>query len=218
MKVLLTGGSGQLGTELCKLREYVAPSRREMDILDQDNVHAFIEALQPDVVVHAAAYTDTSGPDHDDRAANDCWYTNVIGTRNIVREATCPLIFISTESVIHPYNLYTVTKIAAELEVQRYEYGYTTIRTSFRSDPFEYPRAFTDMWTIGDSVSVIAQLIDKMIDHDPVNGHVYLGTGAKTVFNLARRTRPTVEPAHRIDVNPLIPPMRELLDVSLFSV
>jgi nucleoside-diphosphate-sugar epimerase len=212
--ILLTGGSGQLGRELRKLGDYVAPTRLELDVTNQRQVYQKLQELEPDLIVHAAAYTNTLGADHDVDQMVTCWQANVIGTRNLVEHARCPIVLISTEAAIHPYSFYVLSKLQAELEVARHEYGYTVIRTSFRDDPFEYPRAFTDMWTIGDYTGIIARLINELVKKDPVQRRtVWVGTGAKTVFQLATRTRPDVKPILRSDVSRYLPSLEELVDV-----
>ena len=212
--ILLTGGSGQLGRELCKLGDYVAPSRLELDVTNQKQVYQYLTGNEPDLIVHAAAYTNTLGADHDVDQMVTCWQTNVLGTRNLVDYAQCPIIYISTEAAIHPYSFYILSKLQGEMEVTRHKYGYTNIRTSFREDPFEYNRAFTDMWTIGDYTTVIAWLINELVKRNPVQGRtVWVGTGAKTVFQLAQRTRPDVRPILRSEHSPYLPSLEELVDL-----
>lgn len=212
--ILLTGGSGQLGTELRKLGSYVAPSRAEFDVTDEKQVYQTLQDLQPDLLVHAAAYTNTLGADTDVDQMVTCWQTNVIGTRNLVNYSTCPIVYISTEAAIHPYSFYILTKMQGELEAARQKAGYTVVRTSFREDPFEYKHAFTDMWTIGDYVKVIAYLVNDLVVKRPVQNRIaWVGTGAKTVYQLARRTRPDVKPILRSDINPYLPTLEELVDI-----
>lgn len=61
MKILITGGSGQVGFELqrhlCLLGYLLAPSRKELDLADASAVEACLEREQPDLIVNAAAYT-----------------------------------------------------------------------------------------------------------------------------------------------------------------
>lgn len=58
-KVLVTGGSGLVGSAVAKkLRqnyEVLSPSRHDMDLLDSDSVRKYIENNRPDACVHAAA-------------------------------------------------------------------------------------------------------------------------------------------------------------------
>lgn len=212
--ILLTGGSGQLGHELCKLDDYVAPSRLELDVTNQKQVYQYLAGNEPDLIVHAAAYTNTLGADHDVDQMVTCWQTNVLGTRNLVDYARCPIVYISTEAAVHPYSFYILSKMQGEMEVARHKHGHTILRTSFREDPFEYNRAFTDMWTIGDYTKIIAWLINDLIQCRPVqNRTMFVGTGAKTIYQLAQRTRPDVKPILRSEHSPYLPSLEELVDV-----
>lgn len=215
--ILLTGGSGQLGQELQKHREYIAPTHAEMDITDPDSILRFIGRHSIDMILHSAAYTGTLKPDVDPVEAAECFRVNVLGTRNLVAQANCPITYISTESAVEPYNFYILTKIQGEHEVRLHKYGAHIIRTSFRKIPFEYPRAATDMLTIADTDVRIAELIDAAIEQGlPMDGSIsYIGTGVKTMYELARETRPDVEGVPRAEIFPRLPAMEGLRDVPL---
>lgn len=60
MKVLITGGQGYIARNLVPLSntagyEVVAPSRTEMDWLDEDSVFEMMLLEQPDILIHAAS-------------------------------------------------------------------------------------------------------------------------------------------------------------------
>lgn len=61
MKILLTGGTGQVGFELqrslCLLGSVLAPSRRELDLTNPKAVEHWLAQHRPDLIVNAAAYT-----------------------------------------------------------------------------------------------------------------------------------------------------------------
>ncbi|SEA30162.1 dTDP-4-dehydrorhamnose reductase [Alkalimonas amylolytica] len=61
MKLLLTGSSGQVGTELKQQLAGQAgllmPSRAELDLADEAAVQAYLKQHQPQVILNAAAYT-----------------------------------------------------------------------------------------------------------------------------------------------------------------
>ena len=83
----------------------------------------------------------------------------------------------------------------------------------FRDDPFEYPKAPTDMWTIADTVQKIAPLIDEAIFTPMDNEIVYVGTAARTVYELAKETRPDVIGLPRAEIFERLPSMEGLRDV-----
>ena len=215
-RVFLTGGEGRLGTELrALLPEVIAPTLAEMDILKADDLAAALDAARPDVLVHAAAYTDV-GRAESDRAA--CWAVNVEGTRNVVREAMRRelfLVHISTDYVFAGTtggyaeddppgpvrNYYSLTKLVAE-SLARMVRRHLVIRTSFRPREWPYPTAFTDVYTSQDYVDVIAPEIAMAIrrcERIPFDT-VHVATERKSAFDLARRRRPDVQPGSKAQV------------------
>jgi dTDP-4-dehydrorhamnose reductase len=212
-KILLTGGSGQLGTELIKLRQYLTPSRHEMNIISEESVENYLTTHDYSLIIHAAAYTNVHLPESNPQEAFLCYSTNVLGTRYIVKFTKSPIIFISTETVLNPYNFYNLTKLQAENEVKKCKKSFSIIRTSFRNNPFEYEMAPDDMLTIGDSVEIIAKLIDKFCDLSMTNDINYVGTGVKTMYELAIKTRKNVKRGKITDIPFPISNMCELLNI-----
>lgn len=185
MKILLTGGSGLLGAELQKLLKVDAPSHDELDITQP------IKSAQYDLIIHAAAYTDVTGAETHKKA---CFDTNVMGTINLLRAyPTTPFVYISSEYAHKPVNYYSETKRAAEMAVEAYASRYLIIRTLFKASPFPYARAFYNQYTMGDYVDVIAPLIVNSISNWRFKSEtIYVGTGRKTMLELAMRTVPLI--------------------------
>lgn len=102
MKVLLLGGSGQLGRDLLDAltgHDVVAPDHATLDITDEDAVRSSVTQLRPDVVINTAAFHDLVRCEHEpDRA----FAVNALGPRNLAR-ACCQtgarLVHISTDYV-----------------------------------------------------------------------------------------------------------------------
>lgn len=138
MRVLITGGSGQLGYDIAKLLEenntmMYAPTHEEMDITDRDSVMKIFDSFKPDVVFHCAAYTAVDKAEEDKER---CYDINVNGTKNIVDASDIygsKVVYISTDYVFHgdkngiyetsditdPINYYGYTKYLGEQEVMK---------------------------------------------------------------------------------------------------
>lgn len=196
--LLITGGSGLLGTELQrKLKNYpqfdvYAPSHKEFDITKLDlyeNKYTFV----PDVVIHAAAYTDVIGAEKK-KNRQKVYDLNIRATDDLVRAfSSSYFVYISTEYVYnYKLNYYSYTKAAAEEIVKRHRCN-LIIRTLFKPRPFPHAQAFEDQYTKGDYVDVIASMIlHRVINGD--TGIANIGTERKTILDLARETRPDIKP------------------------
>jgi dTDP-4-dehydrorhamnose reductase len=71
-RVLVTGGGGQLAADLVAAwsdAEVLAPPRRELDVTDRLAVDRLLRDAAPDLVLHAAAWTDVDGAEADPERA-----------------------------------------------------------------------------------------------------------------------------------------------------
>ncbi|HEX7997816.1 MAG TPA: NAD(P)-dependent oxidoreductase [Pyrinomonadaceae bacterium] len=94
MKIIVTGGSGYLGTHVRRFFNADDFSRRShLDIL---NPHDAALIADYDVVIHLAAHLDK-----DPAAADSCFRTNVEGTLNVLRNVreSAAFIYASTKDV-----------------------------------------------------------------------------------------------------------------------
>ena len=103
MKVLITGGNGQIGWELRRTapREchVLSLSHQDLDITNAEAVMSVINAAQPDVIINSAAYTAVDKAEQERELA---YAVNANGAANIARGATAigaRLIHISTDFV-----------------------------------------------------------------------------------------------------------------------
>lgn len=206
MKYLITGGHGKLGTELCPQIKCIAPSHNEMSILDPIKVEQYISLPEIKGIIHLAAITSRSIAEKDKQ---NSYNINVHGTRNIAEMATKynkKIFYISTEIVFpgsegnykeddspSPKDWYAFTKYAGELEIQKVTQNYLIIRTTFRPSDWGFPTAYTNVWTTGDYVDIIAKEIALALEINPT-GLIHIGTPKKTWYELATRRNPEVKP------------------------
>ncbi len=196
--VLLTGGSGLLGTNLLRLAPWMqAPGHSAFDLVRPETMAAYFKDHRVDTVLHAAAFAK---PPLAETQPMDALEANITGTAHLVRlchEAKARLVYISTDYVFKgdrgnyreddellPQNRYAWSKLGGECAVKMYART-LIIRTSFCEPVFPHPKAFVDQYTSRDSVTVIAPLIlDLALDGDLL-GIVHVGTERKTVRELA---------------------------------
>ena len=194
MKTLLIGASGLLGKELQKYIKCDCPSHQKLDITKPP----FLITEKYDLVINAAAYTNVEKAEVEKLK---CFDVNVRGVLNLVEAfQETPFVYISSEYARNPVNFYSLTKSFAEELVMDHP-NHLTIRTLFKPRPWKYPKAFTDQMTQGDYVDVIAPLIVKAIgewNREPKL--IYIGTGRKTIFDLAVQSRPDVKPMSINDI------------------
>ncbi len=150
MKVLVTGVKGQLGYDVVKElekrgMEAVGVDIQEMDITNAESVNQVIGEVNPDAVVHCAAYTAVDAAEDN---VEICRKVNADGTQNIAnmcKKLDIPMIYISTDYVFdgegerpwqpdderHPLNVYGQTKYEGELAVQNTLDKYFIVRIAW---------------------------------------------------------------------------------------
>lgn len=106
-KILLTGASGLVGSRLTDLlsAKYAlrTPSQKELNVVNQAKVNAYCVRYKPEVIIHAAAFTDINAAENergDTKGA--CWRVNIEGTRHVAHAAEkmgVYMIYLSTGSV-----------------------------------------------------------------------------------------------------------------------
>jgi dTDP-4-dehydrorhamnose reductase len=148
-KVVVLGGGGQLGVELCRefeRREWTVRrfDRQSLDVTDAARVETAIAEADPQVVVNAAAYNQVDIAESDPVTA---YQANALAVRNLAiacRQNDARLVHYSTDYVFdgrkgssyvetdppHPLGAYAVSKLAGELYAQAYLDNPLVIRTS----------------------------------------------------------------------------------------
>ena len=150
MKIMITGGEGQLGTELIDQSaahgiEVLAPTLAEMDLTRPADVDGFWDAFRPTAVINAAAYTAV---DRAESEAELAFAVNAAAPAYLARRCSrqgIPLIHISTDYVfdglkgspyleedpIAPLGVYGRSKAEGESAVRGALDRHLIIRTSW---------------------------------------------------------------------------------------
>ena len=196
--IMLTGGSGRLGTEIQKIMGVWAPSQKEFDITAIGGAQARDIRNQVLLIIHAAAYTNV---DQAEKERELCYQTNVIGTRNVVRIGV-PVLYISTDSVFdgeagdyaesdipYPRNFYSMTKLLAEQEIRE---G-AIIRCSPRSRPWDREGAFTDRFFSAEYMDETARHIKRAAAiFKMLPRIVHVGSARRSHYEMALLSKPDV--------------------------
>lgn len=202
-KILITGGSGNLGTVIQELINCDAPDRTELDITDYNKCLLAIKKYDPDIIIHGAAYTDVAAAE---KQKQKCWHINVQGTENLVKTADGRrFVYISTpyvfdgekgdykeDDIPNPVGFYSLTKLLGEIAVRQYP-NTLIIRTMFKPDgPWQYEKAFVDQITTAEFVSDIAPDIVKACLMQDLTGIIHISGAKKTIYELAKKVSPNV--------------------------
>ena len=140
-KMLVTGGSGFLGSRVAKYfskdYEVFAPSHQQMDITNKENVEQVMDALKPDVVIHCAAMADVGQCQREPEVS---WAKNVDGSINVTGAAgkvgaKCLLCSSDQVYFMTPTNLYAKEKLTAEQEGLKANPDSVFLRLSWMYDP-----------------------------------------------------------------------------------
>ena len=147
--ILLTGKSGQLGSELNrllpKLGEVIAPERNELDLRDPEQIRQVMRSTKPQLIVNAAAYTAVDAAETDEANA---LAVNAEAPRLLAVEAKkigAILVHFSTDYVFdgakkapyvetdhpNPLNAYGRTKLAGEEAIRNSGVAHLIFRTSW---------------------------------------------------------------------------------------
>lgn len=103
MKIAITGGTGQLGSECSRVLraryDICSLSSRDLDITNQEMVAAVLGQLSPGIIINCSAFTNVDACESEPERA---WQVNVDGPRNLARYCSANkamLIHISTDYV-----------------------------------------------------------------------------------------------------------------------
>ncbi len=135
-RTLVTGGGGQLAAELVRRLDEAnteAPAHAQLDVAGAAAVDRAVDALKPDLIIHAGALTAV---DACEERRLDAYRVNVVGTWNLARAAArvgAEMVYVSTNYVFagdklgpyleydspRPINAYGQSKYHGELAARQ---------------------------------------------------------------------------------------------------
>ncbi|MBR2286501.1 MAG: dTDP-4-dehydrorhamnose reductase [Alphaproteobacteria bacterium] len=172
---LITGGNGQLGTELSKrLPDAIRTDVNDLDITHESLVADFVKKYKIDTIINCAAYTAVDkAEDNIDLATK----INVDGPANLAKTGA-KIVHISTDYVfdgtahkpyspdstkdeINPISIYGKTKFAGEVKVLRYAIHSVIIRTAWLYSPYgnNFVKTMRKLGAEKESINVVADQI-----------------------------------------------------------
>lgn len=148
MRILVTGSNGQLGTEIMDLlagadhHDVLGVDLPEVDLTNRDAAVPLITEWEPDLVLHAAAFTAVDRCETEEATA---YAVNCGATRFVAdgaRRVGAHVVYVSTDYVFdgtkptpyvewdtpNPQSVYGRTKLGGESEI---DHGWTIARTSW---------------------------------------------------------------------------------------
>jgi len=155
MRVLVTGAGGQVGSDIVAelnrrneartaraLIDIVGATHDDLDIAERDVVHMLIRTIEPDVIIHPAAFTAVDACESEVERA---FRVNYLGTRHLAEAAAgvgAHLCYLSTDYVFdgtlgrpylewddpNPQSVYGRSKLAGERVL---DLSSTIVRTSW---------------------------------------------------------------------------------------
>lgn len=132
MRILLTGGSGQVGSEFRRLAtdlDLLAPSRGEFDLAQPDTLPGWLAQHRPDLILSVGAYTAVDRAEDEPEVAHRVNAEAVARLAEYASKHAAPLLHLSTDYVFDgakadaylesdptgPTGVYGRSKLAGEL-------------------------------------------------------------------------------------------------------
>ena len=125
MKILVTGGKGQLGCEINKFSsnynyDWLFSDTHIFDLSDLKNINVFLDKSSPDIIINCAAYTAVDNAEVDFVIANTINHKSIELIAKWSYNNNCKLIHISTDYVYDGASMITIKEDARANPVNNY--------------------------------------------------------------------------------------------------
>jgi len=197
MKILVTGGKGQLGSELKNNpliknnSDWLFTDRQSFNICDVDNINIYLDICKPNIIINCAAYTSVDSAEDNFELANTINHKAISLIAKWCNDNNCNLIHISTDYVYDgysktpyieedktdPLNNYGKTKLFGDIACQKYNPSSIIIRTSWLYS--SYGNNF-----VTNMINLMKSKSELIVINDQVGSPTYAGDLANTILDL----------------------------------
>jgi dTDP-4-dehydrorhamnose reductase len=179
MKIMIIGSEGMLGHDLVDIlsvdNEVITTTIDTLDITDIEKTIETVKKNNPDVLIHAAAFTDVDGSESNPDLA---FKVNALGTRNVAvacNEINCAMVYICTDYVFDgtnntsyheydqtkPLGVYGKTKHTGEVYIRDILNKFYIVRTAWLYG-YHGPNFVTTMLNLAKTTKNISVVNDQI--------------------------------------------------------
>ncbi len=209
MNILVSGGNGQIGSELRMAKpipgmRIIALNRQQLDISKPKQLQAAFKKYKPAYYINAAAYTQVDKAEDEVQAAYDINANALIDISILCNSYNCTLLHYSTDYVYNqklqvalterhktnPKGVYAESKRQGEKNIQAIINNYLIIRTSWVYS--RYGKNFVDtMLRLSDSYDSLQVVSDQI--GAPTHAQDIANASLKIIQQLSKRSDSRVQ-------------------------
>ena len=220
-KILLLGGSGNLGRAIIKSKLFkflYYPSKKRLNILDQFKIEKILLTHKIDIVINCAAMARVVDCENNPKKA---FKTNVEGTENLISQIKkveknlkkkITLVHLSSDAVypgekgnykesdkLLPYNAYGWSKLFSEISVKSLK-KYIIIRTRFfDGKKIKFKKSAIDIFTSKIEINDLVNKIKYLLDIN-FNGIINIGCKRHSDCKAHKKFKPSLKPCKRKEI------------------